>query len=183
MVGEHGKKRYPGTDLIPVLLRHHARDLGEVSQVVYDPTRQQLPQRHTPQARVLPREVELPCGKPPGTEEIQIRSPQPSELGQERRQGPAGVARPVAETVVWLEAEIGSLRKDDAGPWDPVGFFPVDQMSDDIEGTEGVGTFRTSDPRLAEAVEQRAERVGHASEQRNRQLEIEMHGLILRTSR
>src|SRR5262245_19400498 len=35
----------PGTDLVGVLVRHHARDLDDVIEVVRDPGREELPQR------------------------------------------------------------------------------------------------------------------------------------------
>jgi len=65
MVGEHGEKGHPWTNLIPVLLGHHPGDLGEVPQVVHHPSRQELAQRDTTQARVFPREIELSRGQRP----------------------------------------------------------------------------------------------------------------------
>src|SRR2546427_12886364 len=63
VVGQHGQEGHPRTDLVPVLLGHHPCGLSEVPQVVYHPGREQLPQRHAPQARVLTGEIELPRGQ------------------------------------------------------------------------------------------------------------------------
>ena len=176
MVGEHGEKGHPWTNLIPVLLGHHPGDLGEVPQVVHDPGRQELAQRDTTQARVFPREIELSRGQLPGPEQIEVRGTQLSEFGEQGCEGAAYVARPVAESIVRLEAKVGSFRKHDAGARNPVGLFTVNQMPDHIEGAEGVGTLRASGPRLPQTVEERAERRGRASQHLHRRLEIEMHG-------
>src|SRR3989454_4768140 len=81
----------------------------------------------------------------------------------------------LAESIVWLEAEVGSPCENDARPRDPVGLLTVDQMPHDIERTERVGAFPAPHPRLAQAVEQRAQRGGRASQQLYRQIEIEFH--------
>ena len=62
MIREHGHERRPRPDLIAVLLGHDARDLGNVAEVVNDPARQQLAQRHRAEARMLARQVELLVG-------------------------------------------------------------------------------------------------------------------------
>src|SRR2546428_1254171 len=175
VVGQHGQEGHPRTDLVPVLLGHHPCGLSEVPQVVYHPGREQLPQRHAPQARVLTGEIELPRGQLPGAEELQIRGTQPGEFGEQGFQGAASVARPVAESIVGLEAGVGPPGEHDPRSRDPVGLLTVDQMPHDIERTERFGTFRGPHPRLAQAVEQRAQRGRRASQQVYRQIEIEFH--------
>src|SRR2546425_7693920 len=110
--------------------------------------------------RSLTGQLELSRGQLPGAEQLEIRAAQLGEFGEQRLQGTARVARPVAESIVRLEAEIGSSRENDPRPRDPVGLLPVDQVSHDIERTERFGAFRAPDPRLAQGVEQRAERGG-----------------------
>src|SRR5437773_3347557 len=175
VVGEHGQKWHPGTDLVPILLRHHTRGLSQVSQVVYHPGREQLPQCHAPQARVLAGEVELPRGELPGAEQLQVRGAQPGELGEQRLQGAAFVTRSVAEAIVRLEADVRSPREDDACARYPIGLLAVDQMSHHIERTERVGTFSAPGPGLVHAVEQRLERGGRASQYVDGEVEIEIH--------
>src|SRR2546425_8273169 len=125
--------------------------------------------------RSLTGQLELSRGQLPGAEQLEIRGAQPGEFGEQGLQGTAHVARPVAESIVWLEAEVGSPCENDARPRDPVGLLTVDQMPHDIERTERVGAFPAPHPRLAQAVEQRAQRGGRASQQLYRQIEIEFH--------
>src|SRR2546425_6297275 len=125
--------------------------------------------------RSLTGQLELSRGQLPGAEQLEIRGAQPGEFGEQGLQGTAHVARPVAESIVWLEAEVGSPCENDARPRDPVGLLTVDQMPHDIERTERVGAFPAPHPRLAQAVEQRAQRGGRASQQVYRQIEIEFH--------
>src|ERR1041384_605272 len=104
VVGKNGQKFPPGPDFVSVLLGHHARDLSEMPQVVHDPGCQQLPERNTPQARMIPRQIEVLLCNLPGVEQIQICSAQPGEFGKQGGQGAAWVSRPVAETLVGFEA-------------------------------------------------------------------------------
>ena len=108
VIGEHGQKRHPGTDLVSVLLGHHPRDLSHVPQVMHNPGCQQLPERHPPQAGVLTRKIELPGREFPGAQQAQIRGTQAGEFGKQGLQRGACVPRAVAETIVGGEAEIGA---------------------------------------------------------------------------
>src|SRR2546421_3417445 len=175
MVGEHRQKRSPRPDLILVLLRHHSRYLSQMSEVVYNPCGQQLTERHTAQARVFAGEIELRPSELPGLELLEVRSAQSRELGEERLGGAPRVARPVAEPIVRLEAEIGPLGKNDARSRDPIGFLTVDEVPYHVERTERFGTLGASDPRLAETVEQRPQRGGRASQYFDRQIQVEIH--------
>lgn len=40
MVGQHGQEGYPGADCVPVLFRHHSRNLGYMPEVVHHPRRE-----------------------------------------------------------------------------------------------------------------------------------------------
>src|SRR5260370_6162416 len=157
MVGKHRQERYPRPDFLAVLLRHHPRYLSQMPEVVHDPGGEQLPQGHAAQTRVAPGESELLRAKVPRFELLQVGRPQSRELGEQGLRGASHVARPVAESIVRLEAEIGPAIENDASPRHPIGFLAVDEVPDDIERTERFGTFLASDPRLVETIEQRPE--------------------------
>src|SRR2546421_9055241 len=169
VVCEHRQKGRPRPDHISVLLRHHPRYLRQMSEVVYHPCCQQLSQRDPAQTRVFTGEIELRPSDLPGLELLQVRSPQPRKLGEERIQGAPRVAPPVTEAIVRLEAETGSLGKNDARSRGPIRFLTVDEVPYHIERTERCGTLGASDPRLAETVEQRPQDGGRPSQHASRQ--------------
>ena len=67
--------------------------------------------------------------------------------------------------IVRLKAQTLALREDDAGAWDPIGFFAVDQVTEDVERAEGLRPFGGADPGVVEAIEHRRERRGGALEE------------------
>src|SRR5688572_19333491 len=133
MVGEHRQIRYPGSHLIPILFGHDTRGLRDMSKVVHDPRRQELPHRDAPETGMLSGKVELALSQLPVTEQLQIGGPEASELVEQRCQRAPRVARVVTEPIVWLEAWRWAASEDDSRARDPVGFLPVDQVPEDIE--------------------------------------------------
>src|SRR6478752_1002589 len=81
--GQDGQVRTPRPDRVTVLLRHHTSDLRDVSQVVDDPCRQQLPEHDHSELRVLPRECEFGVGQSPASERREVRCTQPRKLVEE----------------------------------------------------------------------------------------------------
>ena len=83
VVSQYRQKRYPRSDFVFVLLRHHSRYLSQMSKVVYNPRCQQLTERHAAQTRVFTGEIELRLSELPGLELLEVRSAQARELGEE----------------------------------------------------------------------------------------------------
>ena len=125
------------------------------------------PGRSSSRARELPR-----------AQQLQIRGTELGKLGHQGLQGTVGVSQPVSKAIVGFEADIWSLGKDDAGARDPIGLFTVDEMSDVVERTERFGTFGASNPRLAQAVQERPDAGGRTSKHLYRQVEIEIHRVL-----
>src|ERR671918_744869 len=72
VIGEHWHERHPWADVAGVLFRHHSRGLRDMSEVVYHPRRQQLPQRDGAQTGMFPEKIELAIGELPGAEQREV---------------------------------------------------------------------------------------------------------------
>ena len=76
----------PRTDCITILPGHHSAELGDVTEVVSHPRRQELPQRHQPKRRMLTFEGKLVLGQPPRCKSVQVLRTQVLELVDQRDQ-------------------------------------------------------------------------------------------------
>jgi PAS domain S-box-containing protein len=175
VVGEHGQEWHPRPDLVAILLGHHAGDLRDVPEIVYHPAREQVPQGDAAEARMVAGEVELGIAQAPGAEQLEVRVTQFGEFGQQRFQGAAHVAAAVAEAIVRLEARVGAASQDDAGAGDPVGFLAVYEMTDHVEGAEGIGPFGAPGPGLGDSVEEHPQCRGASAEHIHRGFQLESH--------
>src|SRR5919109_1269418 len=81
----------------------------------------------------------------------------------------------MSEAIVRLESEISSLREDDARTRNPVGLLAIDEMTDDVEWTERVGSFCAANPRFIQAVEQASQCGRRSAKDARCQCEIEVH--------
>lgn len=52
VVGQYWHERHPGANGVAILLRHHSRGLRDVAEIVHDPRREQLAQRHSAECRM-----------------------------------------------------------------------------------------------------------------------------------
>src|SRR3989449_11335290 len=86
-----------------VLLRHHARDLGDVAQVVHHPRREQLGERHLAQLGMLAAERQLLPGQMPAPQRRDTLSACLSKSIQPSFERPAREAPGLRESVEWLE--------------------------------------------------------------------------------
>src|SRR5881394_3554158 len=107
---------------------------------------------------MLAGKIEVAGRELPGSEQAQVRGAQPGELVEQGFGPSVDVASAVAETIVGLEAGIGSPGKDDPRARDPVGFLAVDEMPHDIERAERLGTLGATNPRLTDATKEARER-------------------------
>ena len=76
----------PRTDRITILPGHHSAELGDVTEVVGHPRRQELSQRHRPKRRMLTFEEKLVLGQPPRGKSVQVLRTQVIELVEQRDQ-------------------------------------------------------------------------------------------------
>ncbi len=139
MVGHHRKVGHPRPDFLPILFGHHPRHLSNVSQIVYDPRGEQLPQGDAAEARVHARKVQIRLGQVPGAKNLEVRGPESGEFFQQGRQGSLRIPTPMPEPIVRLKGRIRPPGKDDSGPGNPVRFLPVDEVPDDVERAERLG--------------------------------------------
>lgn len=79
MIREHRHELKPGSDLIPIRLRHHPTDLGGVAKIVDDPRRQKRPQRHGSQAGMFTAKIETSRREMPRLKRFQI-GPSPPRI-------------------------------------------------------------------------------------------------------
>lgn len=80
---EDWQVRAPRAHGVPISLRHHARRLCHVPEVVGYPRRKQLAERDAAKLRVLTLEGEFALGEIPGAERRQVRRAQARELVQQ----------------------------------------------------------------------------------------------------
>src|SRR6185437_7550673 len=69
---QHRKVGAPWPHGVAVLFSHHTSDLSNVSEIVYDPCRQQLSERDRPEPRMLALQPELFVGKLPSRKCSQV---------------------------------------------------------------------------------------------------------------
>src|SRR5687768_4051047 len=143
---QYGEEGTPRTDRVPILLRHHPRDLREVAEVVRDPCREQLPERHRAECGMLPLERELPFAERPRVEQGDVVRAEARELVEQLDQRLARALTHVGEPVERLEAPVRALREDELRARYPVGPLAVHEVPDVVEGAECLGTFVPADP-------------------------------------
>ncbi len=122
-----------------------------------------------------PGRFEADRGQLPGREQIEIGGAEFGKLGQETIESAADVAGPMAEAVVGLEAWFGTLGENDLGTRYPIGLLTINQVTDDIERAEGVGSFDGVAPFVREVAQDRVESLRRPGENRGGLGEIELH--------
>ena len=100
---------------------------------------------------MLARKVELPRRQPPRRQQLEVVGAKPSKLVEQRAQRPADVPLVMPKPVVRLEGQIGTAGQDDPRARDPVRLLPVNQVSEDVEGAEGLRPLRRMGPPLIES--------------------------------
>src|SRR5688572_7413138 len=153
MVGVYWHIGHPGTDFTPILLRHYAHGLRNVSEIVHDPGGQQLTEGHRAKGGMLARQIQLACGQLPRAQHVEVLGSQPGKLVEQRLEPPVDVARSMPESIVRLKPEALAPRKDDARTRHPVRLLAINQVSNDIERAERVRAFSSADPRVGEAAQ------------------------------
>src|SRR5204863_8776545 len=101
-----------------------------MAEVMRDPSRQQLPQRHWTEARMFAGQVELRIAEVPGLQDAQVGSTQGGEFLEQRFQGARRISLAVTKPVVGLEEPVRALGQDDTRPRHPTGLRAVDQITD-----------------------------------------------------
>jgi hypothetical protein len=81
-----------------------------------------------------------------GAEQHEIGPAELSEFLEQGAERTTDVTGAMPEPVVGLEEGVRTLGQDDAGPRDPISLLAVNQVTDDIEGTKGVGAFHSPGP-------------------------------------
>ena len=175
MVGEHRQKALPGSHLVAELFGHDSSDLSKVPEVMHDPGCQELAKCYASQAGMDAGQFEGGGSQVQGAEHHEIGPAELSEFLEQGVERTTDVAGAMPEAVVGLEEGIRALGQDDAGPRDPIRFLAVNQVTDDIEGTEGVGTFHSPGPGSRKPVEEGVQRACRSREGLGGKLEIKVH--------
>jgi hypothetical protein len=146
MVGEHRQKGLPRAHFLAELLGHNPSDLSEVREVMHDPGCQELAERYASQAGMDAGQFEGGGSQLPGAEQNKIVAAELIEFLEQGAKRATDVASAMPEAVVGLEELVGTFGQDDPGSRDPIRLLAVNQVTDDIEGTECVGTFHCPGP-------------------------------------
>ena len=101
------------SDRFAISLCHHARRLGDVPEVMRDPRREQLAQRHASELRMLTFEGELSFRQRPAAQHRDVIGAKPGEFIEQRAEALAGTLAFLREPVVAFEAHARPLREDD----------------------------------------------------------------------
>ena len=178
MVRQNGEEGRPGPHFFSVPLGHDTGHLGNVTEIMNYPGREQLFQGDPAQARMQALQVELGVAQVPGAQQLEVGGAEASELIQQGVERAIDVAFAVAEAVVGREG-VTIARANEEGAGNPVGFLAIDEMADHIEGTEGVGPFAGAGPGLIDTVQHRREHHGSTSQDVGGLREVEVQGAIL----
>src|SRR4029079_16707588 len=116
-----GKVGAPRPDGIAVLLRQHARDLRDVTEVVRRPGREQLPHGHGAEGRMLSLEGELFVRQTPTLERTDALRAQLLEFSEQRVERPPRAVAGLSEPVERLEGPTPTFLENHARARDPVG--------------------------------------------------------------
>src|SRR4051812_40163603 len=103
----------PGPHGLAILLRHHARRLSDGPQVVRDPRRQQLTERHGSELGMFSFERELRLGQSPSRERRQTVRSSSGEFVEQLLQRLALTLPELREPIERLEAAIRALCEND----------------------------------------------------------------------
>jgi putative YphP/YqiW family bacilliredoxin len=150
--------RPPRAYFIGVLPGEHARNLGDVIEVVRNPGREQLAKRHRTQLRMPPAAIEIGTGEVERLKRVEIRLTQRGELVEEIGQRWSGGRRKLREPVERVEGARVAILQDDLHARHPVRLFPVNQVTDDVERAPGVAALVRRDPGRGQIAQQGVER-------------------------
>lgn len=112
----------------------------------------------------------------PGAKLHEVLLPELREFLEQGAERAPDVARAVPEAVVRLEDGVRAPGQDDARPRDPIGLLAVDQVTDDVEGTECVGALHSAGPGSRKPVQQGVQDTRRSREDRRRKVEVKVHG-------
>src|ERR1041385_6048739 len=177
---EHGQVRLPRPHRDGVLLRHHPCDLADVPQVVHDPGREQLRQRHAAQLGVRAAQRQLLRRQVPAAQRLEPLSPQLGEAVEQPLERPSGKPAALREPVERLERLRLSLTQDDLRAGDPVRLFTVDQMAHYVLRAPRIGALGRIEPHGGEAAQHGPKRRGSAGQDLDAGIERKFrHSFIL----
>ena len=95
--------RAPWTDRLAILLRHHARGLRDVAEIVADPRREQLTKRHRSEFGMLARQLEILLLEVPPAQGRDIFRAQLVKLLQQILEG--ALSTEIKESIERIEAD------------------------------------------------------------------------------
>ncbi len=165
----------PGADGVGVLPRHDADDLADVAQVVRDPRRQVLPQRHDAEVRMPSAARHVGVGQPERVEPGEALGSQSIERVEQFAERPALRRREHRLAIERRERHRVAMPQDVLDARHPVVALAVNQMADDVERAPGVRPLHGVRPGRRKVGEQAAQDSRRPLEHRQRGVEPELH--------
>jgi hypothetical protein len=172
---QDSKVRMPRTHRRVVLMRHNARDLVQVRQIVNRPRREQLGQRDSAERRVPPTPLKILF--------LQIHRAQFSQpLQAQARKFIQQLSQRFARTLALLSPTIEGFKRPrlaklqyHLGPRHPIRAFAMIQMPHDIKRAPRALPFVAQSPRFRQITQKHIERRRRARKQRHGVLQILFH--------
>src|SRR5262245_31349812 len=131
----------PRTNCIRVLLTHNPDRLGDVTQIVSDPTREQLAHRDAAEFRMRTTEQKLFGSQVHPGKRFEILFAQRFELAQQISDGLTFRPFKLCEAIEWLEGPRLSVLENHPCARHPVGLLSVNQVPEHIERRPRVRAF------------------------------------------
>lgn len=129
-----------------------------------DPRCEELAKRHCSELGMLAGERKLVVGERPAAQRLEVRRSEQLESIEQLGDGLVPVELEMPEAIEWHEPATLTLRENDSRAWNPVGFFAIDEMPDDVERAPRVVALIAPQPFVAVAGEKRAQRAGRSLE-------------------
>lgn len=154
---EYWQVRFPWPNRFGVLFCHHRDSLTNVIQVVNNPGGQQLPERYSAQFGMRAAQLQLRRRNPHLLQYFKIPLAQVNELLQQVFQRLTFRLLELGEAIKRLKRARRSVLQDDLCAGNPIGFFAVNEMADDIVGAPRFCTDVDVCPGVREVLEQGAQ--------------------------
>jgi len=131
----------PGSDFPGILLGLDAGDLRQVIQIVHHPSGEQLSEGDDAEIRMPAAARKFCLVQFPSAQLFQVMLTHLSKDIQQVSQGFSLALLVLGEAIERIEDFACPTRQDYLRPWNPVGLFTVDQVTNDIERVLSITTF------------------------------------------
>jgi hypothetical protein len=177
---EHAEKPFPWTHGISVLMSHYPGQLVNMRQVVRGPCGQKLRQGDRAERGMLPSTHEILWLQVHPPQFLEVPRTQVAEFIQKLRQRLTRTLPLLRQTIKPLKRSGFTTLQDYPRPCHPIGAFPMNEMTDNIERAPGVSAFIADRPTVGQIAEKDIESSGRASKQRDCVFQVVFHLVLMR---